>query len=87
MARVSNKEGIDAVGGSQFDLITIAAHRGRQYSKGVRPLINQPGGRGMTALREIEQGLVGREVLDDIVNKYSYVKPKTATEDKSKFDE
>ncbi len=81
MARVSNKEGIAAVGGSQFDLITIAAHRGRQYSKGVRPLINQPGGRGMTALREIEQGLVGREVLDDIVNKYSYVKPKTAIED------
>lgn len=80
MARVSNKEGIAAVGGSQFDLITIAAHRGRQYSKGVRPLINQPGGRGMTALREIEQGLVGREVLDDIVNKYSYVKPKTAVE-------
>lgn len=80
MARVSNKEGIAAVGGSQFDLITIAAHRGCQYSKGVRPLINQPGGRGMTALREIEQGLVGREVLDDIVNKYSYVKPKTAVE-------
>ena len=87
MARVSNKEGIEAVGGSQFDLITIAAHRGRQYSKGVRPLVDRPGGRGMTALREIEQGLVGREVMDDIVNKYSHIKPNTATKDESNFNE
>ena len=81
MARVSNKAGIEAVGGSQFDLITIAAHRGRQYSRGVRPLVDRPGGRGMTALREIEQGLVGREVLDDIVDKYSHIKPKTEADE------
>ena len=78
MARVSNKEGIDAVGGSQFDLILIVAHRGREYAKGDRPMISRKGGRGMTALREIEQGLIGPEYKDKIIQKYQ---AKTLTEE------
>jgi DNA-directed RNA polymerase subunit omega len=70
MARISNKEGLAHVGGSPYDLIVIAVERARQLGRGAIPLVSQPGSRAMTALREIEQGLVGREIMEEIINSH-----------------
>jgi DNA-directed RNA polymerase omega subunit len=52
--------------GNKFDLVLIAALRTRELKKGVRPKIQCEDGPTVTALKEIEQGLVGREYLKRI---------------------
>ena len=74
MARISNAEGIAHVGGSAYDLIVIAVERARQLGRGATPLVAQPGNKAMTALREIEQGLFGRELMEEIINSHQYEK-------------
>jgi DNA-directed RNA polymerase subunit omega len=52
--------------GSRFDLVLIASQRVRELKRGHRSTLNTKEGPIVTALMEIEQGLVGREYLKRI---------------------
>ena len=52
--------------GSRFDLVLIASHRVRELKRGYRSTLNTKSGPIVTALMEIEAGLVGREYLKRI---------------------
>ena len=52
--------------GSRFDLVLVAALRVRELKRGHRSLLNTKAGPMVTALEEIEAGLVGREYLKRI---------------------
>lgn len=82
MARISNTKGTKNVGGSRYELIMQAATRARSYSADNQPLTPHFNKRGMTALREIEAGLIStadnRELM---VNKYRQHFPKTEDND------
>lgn len=63
MARITSEEASRAVG-SKYDLILIASRRVRELRNGHAPEIANPHrSEVITALREIEQGKVGREYL------------------------
>lgn len=63
MARITSEKASQAVG-SKYDLILIASRRVRELRNGHAPLITDAHHNAMiTALREIEQGQVGREYL------------------------
>ena len=71
MARISNVKGIENVGGSRYDLIMAASTRARSYSADNQPLTPHFNKRGMTALREIEAGLIStNEHKEIMINKY-----------------
>jgi DNA-directed RNA polymerase omega subunit len=60
MARVFVEAALKKTGWSQFDLITIGAHRARELAKGATPMVEvtDPNeAKTVTALREIEEGL------------------------------
>ena len=64
MARVFVEEAIKKTGNSPYDLIQMAAKRGREISKGSKPLVevkNRHEKSAVTALREIEEGLYTRD--------------------------
>ena len=50
--------------GNKFDLVLIAATRAREIRDGHAPLLKGKDGSTIMSLREIEAGLVGRELLD-----------------------
>lgn len=78
MARISNTKGIEQVGGSRYDLIMMAASRARSYSADNQPLTPHFNKRGMTALREIEQGLIDIDAnKEKMIEKYQTVNPLT----------
>lgn len=62
MARITSETAALAVG-NRYDLILIAARRVRELKKGWRPRVNCNNGLLVTAIREIEEGKVGREYL------------------------
>ena len=62
MARISSEKAAQAVG-NRYDLILIASKRVRELKAGHRPKIATKHGTLLTALTEIEEGLVGREYL------------------------
>ena len=62
MARITSQEAAEAVG-NRFDLILIASQRVRELKKGHAPKVTTKNGPVVTALREVEKGLVGREYL------------------------
>ena len=78
MARISSQKAVEMVGNNRYDLIYIASRRARELKAGWYPKIKQPGGPVLTALREIEQGLVGREYLrkDLALTKDEYRNPR-----------
>ena len=77
MTRLSNTKGIKNIGGSQFELIIAAAHRARSYDAINVPLVATGPKRGMTALREIEAGVMPvAENREGMVNRYTTVRPK-----------
>ena len=49
--------------GNRYDLVLIASQRARELKRGARPMISTKNGVIVTALKEIEQGHVGREYL------------------------
>lgn len=61
MARISSEEAALAVG--RYDLILIGARRARELNRGWKPLIQSENGIVVTAIREIEEGRVGRDYL------------------------
>ena len=69
----TNKEKIDtmvcaeAVGGSQFEMILIAAIRGREIAAIDKATKNRNAGNPIVAaLKDIESGRVGREYLNKV---------------------
>ena len=65
MARISSEKAAQAVG-NRYDLILVASKRVRELKAGHRPKIATKHGALLTALTEIEEGLVGREYLKRI---------------------
>lgn len=67
MARVTVQEAVEKIG-NRFDLILTAARRARQLQLHVRePLVAEENDKPtVIALREIEQGLINREVMDKL---------------------
>ncbi|MBR0573074.1 MULTISPECIES: DNA-directed RNA polymerase subunit omega [Pasteurellaceae] len=69
MARVTVQGAVDKVG-NRFDLILMAARRARQLQLHVRdPLVEEENDKAtVIALREIEQGLITNELMDQFEN-------------------
>ena len=65
MPRISSEKAVQAVG-NRYDLVLIAAARVRELNKGHQPKLPTKDKATVTALREIEAGLVGREYLKRI---------------------
>lgn len=62
MARITSELAVAKIG-NRFDLILVASARARELKRGHMPLTTRKGGATITALREIEEGKVGREML------------------------
>lgn len=62
MAHINNQAAAAAAGG-QFDLVLIASRRARELKHGWTPKVDCDNGAIVTALREIEAGLIGRDYL------------------------
>jgi DNA-directed RNA polymerase subunit omega len=60
--RYTSEEAVNQIG-NRFDLVLIASARVRELKRGHRPKITTKAGHTVTALQEIEKGLVGREYL------------------------
>lgn len=65
MSRISSEKAVQQVG-NRYDLVLIAAARVRDIKKGHRPKLATKTGPILTALSEIEEGLIGREYLKRI---------------------
>ncbi|WP_392562804.1 DNA-directed RNA polymerase subunit omega [Orbus sturtevantii] len=65
MARVTVQDAVDKIG-NRFDLVLVAARRAHQIqSEGKTPLVAEENDKEtVIALREIEQGLVNKKILD-----------------------
>ena len=68
MARVTSQEAVAAVG-NRYDLVLIASARARELRRNHAPKIVSKNGPLVTALREIEQGFIGRDYLEKIPKK------------------
>lgn len=66
--RYTSEEAVNQVG-NRFDLVLIASQRVRELNKGHRAKLTTKSGAIVTALEEIEAGLVGREYLKRIESK------------------
>lgn len=62
MARLTSELASEKVG-SKYDLVLIAARRARELNRGWGPKIQCDNSITVTALREIEAGLIGRDYL------------------------
>lgn len=62
MARITSDLAAQAVG-NKYDLVLIAARRVRELKRGWHPRVECKNDIPVTALREIEAGLVGRDYL------------------------
>ncbi|QJC28390.1 DNA-directed RNA polymerase subunit omega [Enterobacteriaceae endosymbiont of Plateumaris braccata] len=69
MARLTVEDAIKKIG-NRFDLILIAAKRARQIQiRGKSPLLSKKNDKTtVLALREIEQGLINKKILNDHEN-------------------
>ncbi|MCP3862584.1 MAG: DNA-directed RNA polymerase subunit omega [Aestuariibacter sp.] len=65
MARVTVEDAVDKVG-NRFDLVLVAARRARQIAtEGKEPMVDVSNDKPtVTALREIEEGLVTAETIE-----------------------
>ena len=62
MARITSQKAAEAVE-NRFDLVLIASQRVRELKRGALPKVACKNGAGVTALREIEEGFIGRDYL------------------------
>lgn len=66
MARITSQQAAEAVG-NRFDLVLIASQRVRELKRGAMPKVpRNKNGAAVTALREIEQGFIGKDYLKRI---------------------
>lgn len=65
MARVTSQAAVEMVG-NRYDLVLIASLRARELKKSYLPKVECDNGPQVTAIREIEKGLIGREYLKKI---------------------
>jgi len=68
MARISSEQAVKQIG-NRYDLVLVASQRVRELKQGDRPKINTKHGSTLTALTEIEEGHVGRELLSKLREK------------------
>jgi DNA-directed RNA polymerase omega subunit len=54
---------VENAGGNRFNLVLIASKRVRELSRGYKKLTATDNSHAVTALREIEAGLIGPEYL------------------------
>jgi DNA-directed RNA polymerase subunit omega len=59
---LTSQQAVEAVG-NRYDLVLIAAQRARELMQGDRPKLSSNRGPVLTALKEIENGKVGRSYL------------------------
>lgn len=62
MARISSEEAVKQIG-NRYDMVLIASKRVRELSNGHAPLVKSSNGPILTALKEIEEGKINREIL------------------------
>jgi DNA-directed RNA polymerase subunit omega len=62
MARITSEDAVAQVE-NRYDLVLIASRRARELTHGYAPHINTDDGHVVKAIREIEQGHVGRDYL------------------------
>jgi DNA-directed RNA polymerase subunit omega len=62
MARITSQVAVQQIG-NRYELILIAARRARELNSGWQPMIKCDDNSVVTALREIEEGHVGRDYL------------------------
>jgi len=67
-ARYTSEDAVSMVG-NRFDLVLIASQRVRELRNGHRAKLTTKAGPVVTALQEIEKGLVGREYLKRLATK------------------
>jgi DNA-directed RNA polymerase subunit omega len=65
MARITSQKAAEMIG-NRFEMILIASARSRELKKGHAPKMLSTNGPSVTALREIEAGLIGREYLNKV---------------------
>jgi DNA-directed RNA polymerase subunit omega len=65
MARISSEKAVEQIG-NRYDLILVASQRVRELRNGHRPKLDIKHGPVVTALTEIEEGLVGKDYLKRI---------------------
>ena len=65
MARITSEKAAEAVE-NRFDLVLIASQRVRELKRGAMPKVTSKNGAVVTALREIEEGFIGRDYLKRI---------------------
>jgi DNA-directed RNA polymerase subunit omega len=62
MARITSEKAVEAVG-NRYDLVLIASRRARELSNGHAPHIITDDTTVVKAIREVEQGHVGKDYL------------------------
>lgn len=62
MTKIVDNSVTSAMGG-QYNLVLIAAARARELARGATPKVPKTSGNCVTALQEIEAGLIGKEYL------------------------
>ncbi|MGI9342469.1 MAG: DNA-directed RNA polymerase subunit omega [Gammaproteobacteria bacterium] len=66
MARITVEDCLDNVD-NLFDLVMLAARRARRLANGAEPLVEWENDKPtVVALREIAEGLINQEILDEI---------------------
>ena len=66
MARVTVEDCLENVD-NRFDLVLVATRRARQLVNGKAPLVEWENDKpGVVALREIAEGLISRDIMDNI---------------------
>jgi DNA-directed RNA polymerase subunit omega len=65
MARITSEKAVSMVG-NRYDLVLIASIRARELKRGHMPLVSKVSGFNVTAIREIEEGKIGRDYLDKL---------------------
>ena len=62
MARITSQLAVEQIG-NRYDLVLVASIRARELTRGHMPFVSKKGGPIVTALREIEEGKVGKDYL------------------------
>jgi len=79
MARVTVEDCLDKVD-NRFQLVLVATKRARQLANGVQPLVDWENDKPtIVALREIAEGLIGPEILNE--SPFPEIEVETQTED------